>query len=217
VGRTIDIEAYSSWRLGRTNVRYQSAPRGGAPLSRLGDVETYQRISASEPKKQSREILKLMLQDELVSLFNEQQYDAMLKKIEEVVSEGIIHPSLLVFKSMAIRQTDDTSRYTLDDAKSALYQALDMDKKYVDALTELGWSYLNLEDDAKQAIVFFQRAVNISRAQFVESVGGVARCMAEIGPNQAAVQYYTDNVTGLVEKEEMDKEIEEIQEIIRFD
>jgi tetratricopeptide (TPR) repeat protein len=157
------------------------------------------------------------LSEELGSLYKNQRYEEVLARVDELESQGAMNPSLLVYKSMCIRLIDENPKYPLEDAKSSLYKALEFDIEYVDALTELGWYYLNVEDDAKQAMVYFQQAANVSRAQFVESVGGVARCMAEIGPNQAAVQYYTDNVTGLVEKEELDKDIEEIQEIIRFD
>jgi len=92
------------------------------------------------------EVQEMNVYEEIRALARNAEPEVALARISELDSKGLATPNLLVLKSMCILQLDSDQGYSLDDAHTALLKALDIDNEYVDALIELGYFHLNVND-----------------------------------------------------------------------
>ena len=127
------------------------------------------------------------------SLANENNFSKALALISLLESENeVLDSSLLVLKGRCIQLAEETI-YTLDDAKSAFLKAIQINAKSIEALTELGWFYYNVQDEPSKAKEYFQQALSYSKDNLLESIDGCSRCIKELESENESKAFIKNN------------------------
>lgn len=108
------------------------------------------------------------------------QYEAAVKFLSEREEGGALSSSELVLKGQCLQLSPKGGAKELEAAESSFNAALSTDPEYVPALLELGWFYYAVEDDAKRALPFFDRAIAVSLEQLKEAIKGKRDCVEEL-------------------------------------
>src|SRR4051812_46684863 len=90
-------------------------------------------------------------------LWEEEQYDQALARVEELLKTWPDNPPLLVFFAGLV-QLQESTTHTLEQAKAALVRAADLDEGSPDAALELGHFLDGVEDDPTAAVESFNQA-----------------------------------------------------------
>jgi len=91
----------------------------------------------------------------------------------------------------------------LEESHKAFTDALLIDPESIDALLELGYYHLNVQDDPQSAKPFFERVVALLQARCVEAIQGTALYLSETeqGGREALAIKCLVTFTGEIEKE----------------
>ncbi len=117
------------------------------------------------------------------------QYDRALAEVERLLETRHDNSQLLVMRSQLIRlqdREDKDATPTLDDAKADLELAVELDEQSPVALLEMGYFLYAIEDDAKAASQYFQKAIVECQQLLREALLGQAGALEEQGRESAA-------------------------------
>lgn len=116
----------------------------------------------------------------------------LLNECNELVD---LSPDLLVEKGKLIQLSSDDINLTLDDAVMCFKKALSLNEFHIGALSELGWYYLNVEDDAKEAKPYFDLALNNECVldNYIEIFKGIIDCLVELEGVESAIKKIESN------------------------
>jgi tetratricopeptide (TPR) repeat protein len=121
-------------------------------------------------------------------LWSEEHFDQALSEVERLLKVWPNNPRLLVMRADLIQLQDDVDGIpTLEDAKSDLELAADLDEDSPDALIELGYFLFVHDDDAKEALKRFDKAVYLCVDLFTQALVGHAEALAELGQETKAL------------------------------
>lgn len=76
----------------------------------------------------------------------------------------------------------------LRQAELCLEKALNIDADYLPALIDLAYFYLRVLDNSKKGRKLFEKAVQLSKENYVESLVGLVECEAELVSNKSALK-----------------------------
>lgn len=151
--------------------------------------------------------------DKVCKLKNEKSYDASLNCLIESDEIVELSPQLLVEKGRLIQLSSEEINLDLHDAIDCFKKALLIDKGYAPALIELGYFYLNVEDDAKQAKSLFLAAmkkVAAGNGRYIEAFQGYLDCILEIdGPQKAIEALEEDKQLDKSEKNDIKEKLQD--------
>jgi tetratricopeptide (TPR) repeat protein len=149
--------------------------------------------------------------EEIKTWYKAGKYLDVLSLIEKIGQEGLLHPEVLVLKGCSIQMLEEVAPYELSDAENAFQQALEVDKDYTPAITELAFFYLNVLDDAVRAAPLFERSIKLHKLMLTEAVIGMAECLAETANKGIAKQYLEEAVNGSLDLTLIQNAIQEIE------
>jgi tetratricopeptide (TPR) repeat protein len=115
------------------------------------------------------------------------QYDRALKRVEELRETWPGSAQLLVLWAKLV-QLQEKPAHTLDDAKRALQQAIELDKQAPAAAIELGHFLDSVEDDPHAASKSFTQAITAARALLIEGLLGQAHSLIQLDKRDEAVR-----------------------------
>ena len=95
-------------------------------------------------------------------------------------------------KSACIQLAEETHGYTLEDARTALVSAVQLDESRESPLRELGWFTFNIENDADQAVGLFEESLDSSIAHLVDALSGYMKAKKELEPDFNTAAFATD-------------------------
>lgn len=151
------------------------------------------------------------LLDDIKTLYREGNYKEALGLIETIEGgAGIIHPSILVWKSRCLQLAEDTAPYQFSDIEASLKRALSIDEEYLPAIIDLAYFYLNVLDDAGAAKELFERAIKLCREEVTEVITGLAQCLAEKESKEAALNFLNDATSHTLDQERVEEVKKEI-------
>ena len=113
----------------------------------------------------------------------------------EALEELLRHPELLRSNSGLLLQNgrlivlSDHPGFDLDDALQCYKDAIRLKEDSAEALLEIGWHLLSIDDNALSAMDYFQLAMENaekSSPELRDCVEGIARCLVEIDSEQEA-------------------------------
>lgn len=114
------------------------------------------------------------------SLIKEKKFDAAVFFFKKN-SKFFLDADLLVMKATVIQLAENSCLYSLDDARSCLILATRVDPDHVGAWCELGYFYYAIDDNSKDALVCFERALLLAQGLYINSVVGVAKALVDLG------------------------------------
>jgi len=126
------------------------------------------------------------------------RYSEALKKLQEIEMEGIVCAELLVWKARILQLLDDGG--SLEEVEKTLERAIELDKTCIPALLELGWFRLNVQNDSRQALQYFQATLKLQVPANTEAITGFLKCMQELEPNNNLEEAKTRAVLALVDE-----------------
>lgn len=153
------------------------------------------------------------LLDKVYKLKNEKNYDASLSCLIESDEIVELSPQLLVEKGRLIQLSSEEISLDLQDAIDCFKRALLLDEEHAPALIELGYFYLNVEDDVKQAKSFFSAAMEkvvADNGRYIEAFQGYLDCILEIdGPQKAIEALEKDKQLDKSEKDDIKEKLQD--------
>ena len=114
-------------------------------------------------------------------------------------------PQLHVLEGRLIQLAKSREGIELNEVEDAFKEALKIDDTYIEAYLELGWFYLNVQNDAVKAKEFFDEAEGLSRNQLLETLEGKLKCVAETETSVAAKRYLSQIQNSLFSAEQLKK------------
>ena len=115
---------------------------------------------------------------------NNGHVDRALRELKRMLTTWPEHPTLLLEYGLLLQLSEHGS---LSDAKRALQRAVKVDADSPDALTELGFYLLNVEDRAEQAEPIFDQAIDLALGSLVDALRGKIEAVGERPPNRATL------------------------------
>jgi tetratricopeptide (TPR) repeat protein len=152
--------------------------------------------------------------EKIYSLMNNGDYEEAVSLIEQTEVSSIINPTLLVLKGICLQQGNNESKYSLLDIENMFKEAYELDKECIDAVVELAWFNLNVNDDSKMAISLFEDAFKIYSSKLTQVVIGIAKCLTETNSPKEALNYLEMAKNQVLDFKEMEILKEEIKETI---
>lgn len=122
----------------------------------------------------------------LEELWRDEKFDEAVEELLRIGRARELTPLELVLKGRFIQLGSEAVAGTLADAEQAYREALEIDENYVPALIELAWFYYAVLDETAKALPFFERAIEVTRAQLSEAVEGKVKCLEELQSSNAA-------------------------------
>jgi len=110
----------------------------------------------------------------------EKKYDKALEltyKIKKDISESI-NPEILVLEGICI-QLSDNIKYEIETAKNLFLKALKIDDKNENALIELAYYYMNVDDNADEALPLLYSALKINLERKTEIISALEELKSE--------------------------------------
>jgi len=141
-------------------------------------------------------------------LFKNKEYDKALIELQLVEKDFSIPlpPNIYVLKGVCILLGKDINApLELKDAEEAYLKALEIDSEHINALLELGFFYMNVEDDAGKALSQFKKAFTLSRSQFTEAIQGYAECLNELESKEKALEFIKESINNPVHFDKIEK------------
>ncbi len=115
------------------------------------------------------------------------EYDRALKRVEELRATSPGNAQLNVLWAKLV-QLQEKPAHTLNDAKRALQQAVELDKQSPVAAIELGHFLDNVEDDPQAAAKAFAQGIATARHLLIEGLLGQARSLIQLDKREDAVR-----------------------------
>jgi lipopolysaccharide biosynthesis regulator YciM len=138
-------------------------------------------------------------------------YEEAINQLE-LLEEKVVNPNILVLKGICLQLANDELNYSLSDIEEIFKEAYQIDKECIDALIELAWFNLNVNDDAQTAMTLFEKAFENCQEKISEIVIGIAKCMIETKSPEKGMRYLNEiskNIINVKKIETFKKEIVE--------
>jgi len=119
------------------------------------------------------------------NLWESQDYDSALAKVEELQKSWPGNSQLLILWSRLV-QLQENPGHDLNEAKTALQQAIDLDKTSPAAVIELGYFLDAIEDDPQAAIKSYSEGVGLARKLLIEGLIGQAKGFLQLEKKESA-------------------------------
>jgi lipopolysaccharide biosynthesis regulator YciM len=150
--------------------------------------------------------------NEVYKLINTGDYQQAITELEILEKGLVLNPNILVLKGICLQLTDEDSRYSLSDVEEMFKEAYRIDRECLEAIVELAWFNLNINDDAQTAIKLFEQVFESYREKMTEIVIGVAQCMVETKSPQESINYLEKISVDVVDKNKIESLKKEIME-----
>jgi predicted Zn-dependent protease len=124
---------------------------------------------------------------DVIALMEDEKYDRAMKRLEELRKTWPGSAPLLVLWARLV-QLQESPTHTLNDAKRALQQAIELDKQSSAAAIELGHFLDNVEDDPQTASKNFAQAITTARHLLIEGLLGQAKSLIQLDKRDEAVR-----------------------------
>ena len=124
---------------------------------------------------------------EALSLWEAGEYDRALRKVEGLRKNWPGSAPLLVLWARLVQLADEPA-HSLNDAKRALQQAVELDKHSPAAAIELGHFLDNVEDDPQAAAKAFAQGVAAARLALIDGLLGQAKSLLQLDKREDAVR-----------------------------
>jgi predicted Zn-dependent protease len=124
---------------------------------------------------------------DVMALWKDRKYDRALKRVDELRKTWPGSPQLHVMWADLVQLQEETT-HTLEDARRALQQAVELDKQSPAAAIVLGSFLDNVEDDPEAAAKVFAQAVAAARHHLIEGLLGQARSLTQLERGEEAVR-----------------------------
>ena len=138
---------------------------------------------------------------------SEGKADEMLLKLNRLEKDRPLHPMELVWKGRYIQMGSGAVISDYREALPAFREALDIDDVFVPALLELGWFYYAVENNAKMALPFFDKALAVCLDQLREAIRGKQGCIEELQSSEAATNFLQEIVRSGLREEDFSEEL----------
>jgi predicted Zn-dependent protease len=122
-----------------------------------------------------------------IALMEEEKYDRAMKRLEELRKNWPGSAQLHVLWAKLVQLQEDPA-HTLNDAKRALQQAVELDKQSPAAAIELGYFLDNVEDDPQAAAKAFAQGITAARHLLIEGLLGQAKSLIQLDKREDAVR-----------------------------
>ena len=113
--------------------------------------------------------------DQVRQLYTDERFDDALRLIENKSKTNDLPPNLLILKGRLI-QLSEKGNYELLDAERCFLDVLEQDHENVTALLELGWLHVNVLNNSSQGMIYFDRALTITKKLAKEAMDGKSKC-----------------------------------------
>jgi hypothetical protein len=124
---------------------------------------------------------------EVSALRGKGAYDRAMARLEELREAWSGNTQLYVLWARLVQLQDDPT-HTLNDAKRALQQAIELDKQSPAAAIELGYFLDNVEDDPQAAAKAFAQGITAARNLLIEGLLGQAKSLIQLDKREDAVR-----------------------------
>lgn len=124
---------------------------------------------------------------DVTALMEEEKYDRAIKRLEELRKNWPGNAQLQVLWAKLV-QLQEVPTHTLNDAKRALQQAVELDKQSPAAAIELGYFLDNVEDDPQAAAKSFAQGIAAARHLLIEGLLGQAKSLIQLDKREDAVR-----------------------------
>lgn len=124
---------------------------------------------------------------EVTALWEDEKYDRAFKRVEELRESWPGNPHFHVLWARLVQLTDKPT-HSLNDAKRALQQAVELDKQSPAAAIELGHFLDNVEDDPQAASKTFAQGVAAARQLLIEGLLGQVKSLIQLDKKDEAVR-----------------------------
>lgn len=129
------------------------------------------------------------------SLYSEEKYGEALEILNSEDLRNLENPYLLVCKSRCLQLYDNGPLDALKQAELCLEKALEVDADYLPALIDLAYFYSRVMDNSKKGKELFEKAIQLSKEEYVESLVGLIECEAELASNKSALELLLEKET----------------------
>jgi len=120
-------------------------------------------------------------------LWEEKDYDKALAEVEGLLKvwpgNGYLH---ILWASLVQLQEDP--KHSLDEAKKALQQAVELDKSSPAGAIELGHFLDAVEDNPQAASKFYTEGVSVARQLLIEGLMGQAKALLQLDKKEDCLQ-----------------------------
>lgn len=123
----------------------------------------------------------------ILALWERGDYDAALKKVGELQKEWPGNPQLHIMRASLI-QLQECPDATLEDAKRALQDAIDLDESSPAAAIELGNFLDAVEDDPKAAAKNYSKAIAQARRLLIEALIAQSKAQLQLGKKEEVLR-----------------------------
>jgi predicted Zn-dependent protease len=124
---------------------------------------------------------------DVIALVDDEKYDRALKRLEELRATSPGNAQLNVLWAKLV-QLQEKPAHTLNDAKRALQQAVELDRQSPAAAIELGHFLDNVEDDPQAAAKAFAQGITAARHLLIEGLLGQAKSLIQLDKREDAVR-----------------------------
>ena len=124
---------------------------------------------------------------DVTALMEDEKYDRALKRLEELRKAWPGNAHLHVLWAKLVQLTDEPT-HTLNDAKRALQQAIELDKQSPAATIELGYFLDNVEDDPQAAAKAFAQGITAAKLSLIDGLLGQAKALLQLDKREDAVR-----------------------------
>lgn len=152
--------------------------------------------------------------EEFEACFRDEQFDKALEILNVMEGVQALPPHILTRKGIAILLGRDSGGMKLEDAEQAYRDAITLDDEYIDGYLELGYFYLNIQNDADRAMPLFAKAIELCKKTGTQAVSGLAHCVEELKSPTDALQFLDENASMDLDQESISKTIGEIQRLM---
>lgn len=119
--------------------------------------------------------------------WQDRQYDAALGGVEELLKSWPGNAHLYVIWASLVQLQEHPS-HSLEEAKKALQQAAELDKKAPAAAIELGHYLDAVEDNPQAAVRAFAEGIGTARRLLIDGLLGQARALVQLDKRAEAFQ-----------------------------
>ncbi len=126
--------------------------------------------------------------DEIAQLWDEEDYDAALDRVEEARKAWPGNSHLHILWASLV-QLQDNPKHSLDEAEQALRQAVELNQSSPAAVIDLGYFLDRVKDDPRAAAQAYAQGMTIARQLLIDGLIGQAKVLLQFDQTEAAFQH----------------------------
>jgi len=126
--------------------------------------------------------------DEIAQLWDEEDYDAALDRVEEARKAWPGNSHLHILWASLV-QLQDNPKHSLDEAEQALRQAVELNQSSPAAVIDLGYFLDRVKDDPRAAAETFAQGVDQARQLLIDGLIGRAKALLQVDQVEEAFQH----------------------------